>query len=669
VKLREGNTLDYDKYSKISLSLGSRSPHYQGLLLYHCMALLSQGRGTDLERDYGVLIDDLAPLFQDSEIGNILKQRLTVCHFINSALTGDWSTARRLLTATETFAFAPYPYSREDYECCKWLVKHAAAEEPLTALEPQADDKLQSPGILSTRALLAKDPKLAMEWARSYSSRSRGNPVAPYNFNGYTLIRAELSSGNMEAARRLIHNRQSRGCYNYMDSFFLFRVEALAGNRTEASAHFAEFQQNIYNYKANGRFDLEVKLACELKPSSLMEATLTAGSRSLISGRTKRNAHSSQQEQFNCRNEIQIVYRSEQMQRVMDLIRNYADQDAPVLITGETGTGKELIAKTLHQSSGRAQHPYVAVNCGAISETLIESELFGHKAGSFTGAASSHSGLFREAGAGSLFLDEISSISLRLQVALLRVLESEEVRPVGSSEQYRIKCRIVAATNMDLAKMVASGQFRRDLLYRLQRLDIRVPPLRERHEDIIAIAQYFLDEGRPAGTHATMSPGFLEVLARHEWPGNVRELRNTIERLRLLNSDKLTYDGADLDDALLQKQEVLPKQSVGTEVANQEIAPPMPVAAAAKKASEYNQPGEPDLKKFLREQRSPLRHVQRLKEIFEQVDELRVQEAAQLLQVSTPTASRYLRTLAGQGFIERIEPTSSTRTHYYAKRR
>jgi DNA-binding NtrC family response regulator len=206
-----------------------------------------------------------------------------------------------------------------------------------------------------------------------------------------------------------------------------------------------------------------------------------------------------------------------------------------VLITGESGTGKELVAESLHQLSRRADSPYLVVNCGALSPSLIESELFGHERGSFTGADRVHHGYFERADGGTLFLDEVSEMPLELQAKLLRVLETGALTRVGGERTAKVDVRIIAATNRDLDAMVAEGKFRGDLLYRIKVFPIDLPPLRARAEDIAPLAQHFLDElNRKEGTHKTFAPEVLSILERCAWPGNVRELKNVIHRAFIL---------------------------------------------------------------------------------------------------------------------------------------
>ena len=224
------------------------------------------------------------------------------------------------------------------------------------------------------------------------------------------------------------------------------------------------------------------------------------------------------------------------MQRIQTLIQKVARTDATVLISGESGTGKELVARTVHQLSPRRDLPFVAVNCGAIPAELLESELFGHEKGAFTGAVASRAGMFQLADRGVIFLDEVGEMSPPLQVKLLRVLQEHEVRPVGADRSLKIDLRVIAASNKTLADEVEKGRFREDLFYRLQVIPIHIPPLRERRSDIPILVQHFLDKinrKRPEGpVHITEEA--MVQLWEYDWPGNVRELENLLERLTIL---------------------------------------------------------------------------------------------------------------------------------------
>jgi DNA-binding NtrC family response regulator len=228
-----------------------------------------------------------------------------------------------------------------------------------------------------------------------------------------------------------------------------------------------------------------------------------------------------------------LVGNSSGMQKVRMLIEKVAPTNSTVLILGETGTGKELVARGLHDQSNRADNPFVAVNCGALPETLIESELFGHRKGAFTGADEHRVGLFEVAHGGTIFLDEIGELPKAMQAKLLRVLESGEIRRVGENKSTTVDVRVVCATHRDLPEMVSAEEFREDLMYRINTFEIYLPPLRERVEDIPDLARFLLSRHRRNG-QAEMAPDAIEALRGHVWPGNVRELANVIEHATIL---------------------------------------------------------------------------------------------------------------------------------------
>ena len=231
-----------------------------------------------------------------------------------------------------------------------------------------------------------------------------------------------------------------------------------------------------------------------------------------------------------------IIGQSEAMQRVLEITAQVADMSANILIEGESGTGKELIARAIHQNSSRAGGPFIAVNCAAIPENLLESELFGYVRGAFTDARKDRRGLFQEASGGILFLDEISEIPLALQAKLLRLLEDKEVRPLGSNLSEKIDARVVSASNRNLADLVQSGKFRQDLYYRLNVIRIELPALRERSDDIPLLVNHFVQKFVPSANHKVQSVAAeaMAALKAYGWPGNIRELEHTIERAVLL---------------------------------------------------------------------------------------------------------------------------------------
>ena len=238
-----------------------------------------------------------------------------------------------------------------------------------------------------------------------------------------------------------------------------------------------------------------------------------------------------------------IIGESQPMRALQELLVKLRRSDASVLVLGENGTGKELVARQIHEESRRARKPFVAANCSAFNDNLLESELFGHKRGAFTGAVSDKQGLFTAADGGTFFLDEVGDMSPALQVKLLRVLQEGVFSPVGDTQPRQVDVRIIAATNRDLERMVREGRFREDLYYRLNVVTIQVPPLRDRPEDIPLLAEHFLAQmATRSGTHKRLDDAVVERLVEHDWPGNVRELENEIERLYVLSGDARLID-------------------------------------------------------------------------------------------------------------------------------
>lgn len=274
----------------------------------------------------------------------------------------------------------------------------------------------------------------------------------------------------------------------------------------------------------------------------------------------------------------QIVGDSPALANVRRLVERVARSDAAVLVRGETGTGKELVARAIHEGSGRGAGPLVAVNCGALPEHLVESELFGHRKGAFTGADEHRAGLFEVADGGTLFLDEIGELPRSLQSRLLRVLESGEIRRVGDNHPITVDVRLVCATHRAIEAMVRDGEFREDLLFRINTFEITVPPLRDRQNDIPALVDYFVRRGRPQAPPraATIAPEALDLLLAHEWPGNIRELANVIEHALVL-CDELPVAVEHLPGRLRARElsaSAVPRLAQVSTTAPQAIAPP-----------------------------------------------------------------------------------------------
>ena len=257
-----------------------------------------------------------------------------------------------------------------------------------------------------------------------------------------------------------------------------------------------------------------------------------------------------------------ILGKSESIRKLLSLIEVVAKEPSTVLITGESGTGKELVAQSIHQFSGRSENPFVAINCGAIPENLIEAELFGYMKGAFTGATSNSKGLFEAAQGGTIFLDEIGELPLHMQVKLLRVLQEKRIRPLGSTKEITVDARVIAATNRDLLKMIDEGTFRQDLYYRLAVIPMRIPSLTERREDIATLAINFVERfSSETGKTISLCKEGIAILESRDWPGNVRELENLMER-----AVALTASGEVIDTELLREAGARTRSSSTSEI-------------------------------------------------------------------------------------------------------
>jgi DNA-binding NtrC family response regulator len=489
---------------------------------------------------------------------------------------------------------------------------------------------------LTLRELLADRPEQALTHERRQAQRDSGF-MYQGRFADFNMIRAELSCGQHEAARRLIRLRRQRGNAHYLDDFFLARAELLAGNREEAGHRFATACRACQRYRAEKRLEIELRLACELSRADVMSLATAAGR--LAEDLPQHAAGEPQDLPAEPSGTERLVGVSPVMKELRRTIAQVAPLDAPLLITGETGTGKELVARAVHESGPRSAEPFLALNCGAIAESLLESELFGHEKGAFTGAERAHRGLFEEAGTGTILLDEIGEISPRLQVSLLRVLEAGEVRPVGSAVSRKIGCRIIAATNANLELLAGKGAFRKDLLYRLKRLEVCLHPLRERREDILPLADHFLAEGRSDGLRPRLSAELQAKLRRRDWPGNVRELRNAIERMRLLNSDRQEYGLTEVESG-------------------QTTTSSSPPLASTREGTGH--PARQGCTRFGR--------IELVRDLFRQRQKLTRSEVIRELGISQATATAYLKQLGREGLIEKITPTAAPRTHYFRLR-
>ena len=385
---------------------------------------------------------------------------------------------------------------------------------------------------MPTEKILVVDDEQSMTQFLSIVLRKEGYSVATVNngrealekvkTEGFDVVITDIKMPGMDGIQ-LLH-----GIKKHDPALPVIIMTAYASQQSAIDAvNLGAFQYLIKNAK-NDEIKLIVRNALEMRK---------VRTENLFLKRELKKGHE----------EKTIIGTSDEMAKVFKMVDRVAESDATILIQGESGTGKELIAREIHYRSKRANGPFVSINCGAIPRDLLESNLFGHVKGSFTGAVRDSAGLFQVAEGGTFFLDEIGDMPHATQVKLLRALQEREIIPVGGTSAVKIDCRLVAATNAELEKEVAEGRFRADLFYRLNVIPIRLPSLRQRREDIPLLVDHFLKRHIANGVEKTISKDALETLMKYDWPGNVRELENVMERVLILD-DSGCVEPEDLPD-------------------------------------------------------------------------------------------------------------------------
>ncbi len=382
-------------------------------------------------------------------------------------------------------------------------------------------------------------------------------PVEPRDGEQAPFAEA-LWVGSWEAEQHLLHHGQAEECVcwtlcgfasgylSYVQKRDIYCVEERCVGKGDAACHMVGKPAEEWGDRL-GLIQADFKGGCPTEALERLSEQLKSTEKRLRVRRHELQRSDVEEDGSG------LVVRSEPMRQVVDLARRAAKVDSTVLLTGESGVGKERLARFVHEESLRATGPFVAINCGALTETLLESELFGHARGSFTGASSDRAGLFEAAQGGTLFLDEIGEVTPAMQVKLLRALQEREVRRVGENKSRKVDVRVITATNRTLTEEVAQGRFRQDLYYRLRVIELRIPPLRERPEDVLPLARVLLAEASRRLSRKT--DGFTacaaDQLQRYGWPGNVRELENAIERaLALAEGNKV--EAQDLPEEVRQ---------------------------------------------------------------------------------------------------------------------
>lgn len=496
--------------------------------------------------------------------------------------------------------------------------------------------------------------KKAQEFVILMDKEVTNNNVHTLKLNKYFHLHCELGMGNIGKANLLYQHLRQFGYHGYLGDFFLGRIQLLEMKSDEAYETFRRLIYNIKRYDAMGRLLFELQFAKELSSTFFVwflaeinenkafdESKLLV--KEVVSIHKKENGLKA------------LIGDSQLIHQVKSLVKKFANLQAPVLITGETGTGKELVSRAIHDEGPNSKEPFLSINCGALSESLLQSELFGYVAGAFTGAQKERKGIFEAAGKGTVFLDEFGDISPKLQVSLLRVLEANEIRLIGGTSTRQIECKIVIATNSDLRQAVEEKNFREDLYFRITRFEINLPPLRERIEDIESLILHFLiDPTKPNEQQKQVSKRLLNTLIGYLWPGNIRELKNEIERLKILHPDKLLLDIEDFDFKRLQG--FVPKSSIKSKKAQEKKSLNIthPQQVLDERVKEIALVGS----------RISQRH-ELIKELFRQYKSLTKMQILKIMKISHVTLANDLKILCNTKFIERKMPTKSFNSHYF----
>ncbi|PCJ56107.1 MAG: hypothetical protein COA79_20000 [Planctomycetota bacterium] len=465
----------------------------------------------------------------------------------------------------------------------------------------------------------------------------------------YLLLFSELANGNINSSRQQLKKYLELNSKHYFAAFYQMYFELINNNLPKASGYFHEVSTACRKFKAEGILDFYLNLAPNITPSQIRIMLENPKEKSTKPTKVLRSKDRPNKmiDQF-------IIGSSESTLLLKNKIKKYAPLDVPVLILGETGVGKDVVAKNLHSQSNRKKLKFLPINCGAINDSLLQSELFGHVAGAFTGAEKDRVGIFEAAGKGTVFLDEIGEITPKLQIALLRILENNEVRPVGSAEPRLIQCRILFATNAILQQMVNQKKFRKDLFFRINKLTIQVPPLRDRPKDILNLIEHYFSKDREGEQCPLISEKLKDKFSSYHWPGNIRELKNEIEMARILNSEKLEYEVDDFKN-LFSKMADVPSKEPSDE-------PNLPLSD--QKDIDLSLALELD-----KNRSTNIHRMDRIKSLFNSLEKVYRIDLVKILNVTPNTVTNDLKKLIKEGYIEKIKPTPGPRTHYFVLKR
>lgn len=429
---------------------------------------------------------------------------------------------------------------------------------------------------------------------------------------------------------------------HYLLDFFIARYFLIKDKKDLARYYYGKLLNNCEKFDALSRLKFEIKFAVELTAESLFELIQPISSSfALDIGKTldqKPIPTNMASVGLN-----RIIGNSKEITEIKKRIKAYADIQRPILVIGETGAGKELVARAIHEESAHKDKPFLAINCGALTDTLLQSELFGYEAGAFTGAVNAHKGIFEAAEDGVVFMDEFGEMSHKLQVSLLRILENNEIMRVGGNKVRQIKCRIIAATNANIEELISRKLFREDLYHRLKQFSISILPLRERKEDIPELIKYFLFQ-TTGSQPQVFSKDLIQKFQEYDWPGNIRELKNEVDRIKILCGYKPVIEIDDVEIEWLKKSKT-------------------PAVALTDIPQEKN--AEMHQRLLYKKLTLADKRNQQIKALFVQYKQLTRGQIAEALEINLLTATKDLKRLCQENFITKKTPSKSPRSHYF----
>lgn len=637
LKIDECNSIIKDSMSKID----KNSPRYIALLTLYASLASLQGRLKEFDKsDLDALESFSNNYWSHYRIGIVLT---------NCLWTGDFKEG---LVLHEEFKKTFVDDGTTEIQVQKNIIQVLSGDFD----ENNYQDKLAKLYVSALQSIKSGDYEKSKSCHQMLQKIER-TTLIDFPFEEYLPLHIELSLKNKGKSRLLLQDIEKKRGQHYVDDLFLARIQILEQNKEGAIATFHRLMANIKRYGAMNRLRFELQFAKEMQTSDvfwLMNGIKNPCSTINIS--TVNNILESPN-QIKADNHL-LVGNSTSINKIKNLVKKFSTLKEPILVTGETGTGKELVARAIHDE-GRFKHePFLAINCGALTESLLQSELFGYVAGAFTGAQKEKKGIFEAAGKGTVFLDEFGEISPKMQVSLLRLLESNEIRLIGGTQTRQIECKIVVATNVDLQKAVEEKKFREDLYFRLTRFDIKLPPLRQRSEDIpILINHFLLKNKNKMGMQQQFSKGLLEILMKYQWPGNIRELKNEIERILILHPDKEILDVEDFDFTRLQGMESLVPKKVKT---------PNKLPVQNEKTIPIQLDINPEKIQKIIQRKSKLEEREiAFKELFQRYRKLTRSQLIEILNINPGSATKSLQNLCKIGYINKIMPTKSVKSHYF----